>query len=142
MNNIEKEEELRQKFKVFVSEEKIIILVFFDVEMNTERSIDFTKLISRDVNNILNKDPKKKYHGIVDISAVKGKIANIPGSVRKIYADMMFHNQMKKIAIIGSGIFYEVVVNLIIQATGKKKGIRWFKTREEAIEWFNEKNGS
>ena len=133
--------ELREKFKVFISDKKIINLVFFDVELNTERSIKLTKLISDEVYDIFNKDPQKKYHGIIDLSAIKGKISNVPGSVRKIYSDISHHGQLKYVAIIGSGLYYEVVVNLIIQAAGKGENIKWFLSREEAIDWLKGKNG-
>lgn len=60
----------------------------------------------------------------------------VPGGSRAIYARIVGHPQIKKVAAAGANPLLSVAAKLILEASGKGDTLRWFTDKEEALEWL------
>ncbi len=74
-----------------------------------------------------------KVNSLVDLN----KAGKQPPAARKIGKDMFEHERIGKIALFGLHPVARVIASFVIGVT-RKKEIRFFKTREEAIAWLKE----
>jgi len=70
-----------------------------------------------------------------------GGMATTSGRGRKLYAEFGKKAKAKKVAIFGINTIQRVVAAFVMKAISKETGlkeIRFFKTKEEALEWLKE----
>ena len=70
--------------------------------------------------------------GLVDISKVS---SNAPAGSRKVFAEILKHPGIKKIAFFGASAVARVVISFVIIASGHKNA-KFFATEEESIKWL------
>lgn len=58
-------------------------------------------------------------------------------SARKIWAEFLKNDKIKRAAIFGGNVFIKTIATFVIAATGKKN-VRFFNTKEEARAWIKE----
>lgn len=124
------DEEIKESFKLFLDENGIINLIFLKAETKPEVSVRLAELVEEALLKILKKNPKKIYNSLVDFLTLGEKISYVSKEAREVYFRAMFHKQVRNIAMVGSNIYYKVVVNLILQLTNKGKTLNGFPVRK------------
>jgi len=86
---------------------------------------------------ILKENPQSKFNILLDIIDLGEKGGDIsPHETRESYTRMAALKQIKKIGIILSGNpILEVMANLLVKSVSKKKEIKFFRSRQEAMVW-------
>ncbi len=74
-----------------------------------------------------------KVNSLVDLN----KAGKQPPKARKIGIEMFEHERIGKVALFGLHPVARVIASFVMGVT-RKKDIRFFKTREEALAWFKE----
>ncbi|MFZ5554148.1 MAG: hypothetical protein ACOZCO_13610 [Bacteroidota bacterium] len=64
------------------------------------------------------------------------KIGKADSGARKAAGEAIKYGDFDKLALYGKNIFHTVAANLIITATGQRKRVRVFQTKEKAVEWL------
>ena len=64
------------------------------------------------------------------------EIGEVPPEARKRVADLVRSSDYDKLAMLGAGTLIKLGANLILQATGRGKQVRYFDSRTAAIRWL------
>ena len=64
------------------------------------------------------------------------KIGASDSSARKAASEALKDADYDKAALFGTNVFHTVAANLIIIASGKRKKVKVFRTKQQAIEWL------
>ena len=64
------------------------------------------------------------------------EIGEVPPEARKRVADLVRSSDYDKLAMLGTGTLIKLGANLILQATGRGKQVRYFDNRTAAIRWL------
>ena len=132
---IKSDKELGQAYNVFIDDNGIINVVSLKVIREAESNTRLAELIQRDVWEILNQDPQKRYDMIVNLLPV-GKGGYASSKAQRLYARIASHIQINRFAIVGGSIFVRTMAGFIIRAAGGDKTMKWFASGEEAIKWL------
>lgn len=115
--------------------DSIIVLKFNspieDVHENTRSS----ELIIQKINEILAKNPNKKFNWLIDLTTV-GKMKNMPSQSRKNYAELAKNKRIKKVAVAGGDVVVKTITNFIVNLTGRKNSFKWFDDAKSALAWL------
>ena len=130
-----KNDKVKKAYKVVLDDDGIINLYSHEVIHDPELNTRLAEMIESDVNFILNRDPRKTYHLIVDLTSIE-RGGHASSKARKTYNRIAANSQIKKFAIIGGSVFARTVAVFIIHAAGKGEKMKWFTTREECLNWL------
>lgn len=64
------------------------------------------------------------------------EMGEVPVEARRRVAELVKSSEYDKLAMLGSGTLLKLGANLILQATGRGKYVRYFDSRTEAIAWL------
>jgi hypothetical protein len=133
------DEELSKTFLVESNSDNVIlvdILVPEPEEYNNGRQSD---LVVEKIQQIRKENPEKVYSFLVDIS--KAETFSSPAAhTREVFADLAKNNPFHKAAIVGNSLLIQAAVNLLMTTTGRAGRVRWFRTREEALNWLKDQD--
>lgn len=130
-------DQISKYFEVFIDDDEIINVVIVDYEDDAKFHEYGTQFSAKEILKIFERNPEKKHRILFDISFLK-KFISIPSSqARKTWVRVLSHEQMERIAVIGSNVTYKVIFNFVISNVISKKG-RWFTDREKAVGWLKE----
>ncbi len=110
-------------------------LRFLADEHDEDNSVRQAELIEEEALKIFKKNPDKKYNTLVNLTPL-GRVSYLPGKARDIYKRITAHPQVGKVALVGGDIFIQIIVNFIMQVSGKKEAIKEFASLEEARAWL------
>jgi hypothetical protein len=127
--------ELQQAYEVSLDDDSTINLVSLHVVRDPESNTRLAELIEQDVERILDLDPDKRYCLMINLLPL-GNDGYASSKARKAYARISSHEQIRKFAIVGGGVFSRTLAGLIIRAAGRGQSVRWLASREEAVEWL------
>lgn len=63
-------------------------------------------------------------------------IGTVPPEARQQVAQLIKSSDFDKLAMLGSGSLIKIGANLILQATGRAKRVKYFDSREQALVWL------
>lgn len=63
-------------------------------------------------------------------------IGTVPPEARQQVAQLIKSSDFDKLAMLGSGSLIKIGANLILQATGRGKRVKYFDSREQALVWL------
>jgi len=136
MATIKSDKELKKTFEVFIDEEDIIWGTLLKEIKGLTDNARQVELIEEIVLEIFNKNPEKKYKIVLNLLPLgKGKVYTSAEN-RKAWARLAFHKQIEKCAVIGLSIILKTITNFVIRLSGRNKDIKWFSSKEKAIEWL------
>ena len=119
-------------FKVVDS---IIVLKFISPIEDVYENNRSSELIIQKINEILDKNPKKSFNWLIDLTTV-GKMKNMPSQSRKNYAELGKDKRIKKIAVAGGGVVVKTITNFIVRLTGRMNDFKWFDDTNSALVWL------
>ena len=116
--------------KLWVDKEKII-----NIQLIGSHDKENAESIIEEINELISKNPNCLI--LIDMD----KIVRPTSQARKLHAQNMRlqANYFKKTAIYGGNTLNRVIANFIIKASGRGDKVKYFRTRENAIEWLKEK---
>lgn len=127
---------IRKTFTVHLEGDNLVNVVFLDASTDRAQNKRQAQLIEDAIFDILNQDPGKTYKILVDITPIGG-FNYISEESKEIYMNMAKLRQFQKLAVVGKNLFLEMIVNLIMQASGKDLNFKWFTEKQEALAWLN-----
>jgi len=134
--NMASDEEIKKTFRLTVGEEGIL---YFEITGNVDdvaANVRQAELSTQCLKEALGKNPDQKFKCLVDLSAIS-KTAHYPSpQARQIFAETIDHKQLIKIAVIVPRILVQAVMNFILYAVNKKRKVKLFKTKKEALDWL------
>jgi len=74
---------------------------------------------------------------LIDLHQSKG----FSSSARKIWAEFLKNDKIKRAAIFGGNVFVKTIATFVVAATGKKN-VQFFDTKEGALAWIKEDQAS
>lgn len=129
------DESIKHSFEISQTESDLIRIVYKEGYTSPEENKRQAEVVEAAVMEIVNQDPSKNHDLLLDITNLNG-INYISPEAREIYGGMTKLQQLRKAAVVGSNTFLEIVVNLMMQASGKAANFKWFKNRTEAEDWL------
>ena len=114
--------------RLHLNEENILYITIVG-GLDEEKAIQIKKAVSK-----LKDISGRKWHTITDIN----KAGRITSEARKIFTDMSENGNSDKIAIFGGHPVARVLAAFVM-GVSKKKDMRFFKSKEEALAWLKEK---
>jgi UDP-N-acetylmuramyl pentapeptide synthase len=63
-------------------------------------------------------------------------MGSVPPEARRLVADLIKSQDYDRLAMLGHGTALRLGANLILQATGKGKRVKYFEDREKATAWL------
>ncbi len=127
--------QLLKTFKIEKLEKNIIFVEMFGSESEDANNGRQAELVSEAIMKVVNQDPKTLYNFLVDMT-LTGTVSRISPHAKEVYINLSKISNQDKAAVIGNNLMLEVSVNLLMQATGRGSSFKWFKDREEALEWL------
>jgi UDP-N-acetylmuramyl pentapeptide synthase len=64
------------------------------------------------------------------------EVGDVPVAARRRVAELVRSSKYDKLAMLGAGALLKLAANLILQATGRGKSVRYFDNRTDAIKWL------
>ena len=64
------------------------------------------------------------------------EMGDVPVQARRRVAELVKSSTYHKLAMLGSGTLLKLGANLILQASGRRKYVRYFDNRTAAIQWL------
>jgi len=64
------------------------------------------------------------------------EMGDVPAEARKRVAELVKSSEYDRLAMLGSGAILKLGANLILQATGRGKYVKYFDNRTQAIAWL------
>ena len=123
------------KYSELKVQDFVIILKFNSSIEDIEENIRSSELIIQNIHDILDKNPKKNFKFLIDLTAV-GKMKNMPSQSRKNYAEFAKNKRIKKVAVAGGDMVTRTITNFIVNLTGRKNAYKWFDDIKLALEWL------
>jgi len=134
------DEELRDAYSVFVDDDGILNVVSLAVVRDPESNTRLAELRYQEIMTVFDEDPERTHNMLVDLLSVKKGGYN-SSKARRIYLRLASHRQIRRFAIVGGSVFIRTMAGFIIRAAGKGRNMKWFSSREEAVEWLTKDRG-
>ncbi|OGY29862.1 MAG: hypothetical protein A3F35_02630 [Candidatus Woykebacteria bacterium RIFCSPHIGHO2_12_FULL_45_10] len=127
--------ELVGSFKVGLDEDGILILTFLHEEKDPEDNTRQSELVLGELSKVFSGEAGKQFNLLVDLTPVES--ANyVSDKSRELYLKAKMQDHLSKVAVVSSSILLRVFVLFVAQATGKGDSVKWFETKDEALEWL------
>lgn len=130
------DEELKKDFQIFVDKDGIINLISVGVERGVEDITRSTEIVEETLLKIFNENPDKKYKMFFDLSKMGNLRSGFSSSSRKIGVRIALNEQIEKVAVLQPSVFFKVIINFIINASGRGKIMKLFSDEEKALSWL------
>ena len=130
-------QDIRNSYKVYLEGDDIINLTFTQEQKDKEDNASQSELILEDFEEILKKNPGKKYKMLVDLSPV-GNASYISDRSKEIYSKSSVFKDLLKIAVVSTSLILKVITYTISITTGKSDSVRWFDSKNQALKWLSE----
>jgi len=130
-------QDIRNSYKVYLEGDDIINLTFTQEQKDKEDNASQSELILEDFEEILKKNPGKKYKMLVDLSPV-GNASYISDRSKEIYSKSPVFKDLLKIAVVSTSLILKVITYTISITTGKSDSVRWFDSKNQALKWLSE----
>ena len=130
-------QDIRNSYKVYLEGDDIINLTFTQEQKDKEDNTSQSELILEDFEEILKKNPGKKYKMLVDLSPV-GNASYISDRSKEIYSKSSVFKDLLKIAVVSTSLILKVITYTISITTGKSDSVRWFDSKNQALKWLSE----
>jgi len=130
-------QDIRNSYKVYLEGDDIINLTFTQEQKDKEDNTSQSELILEDFEEILKKNPGKKYKMLVDLSPV-GNASYISDRSKEIYSKSPVFKDLLKIAVVSTSLILKVITYTISITTGKSDSVRWFDSKNQALKWLSE----
>jgi len=131
------DQDIRNSYKVYLEGDDIINLTFTQEQKDKEDNASQSELILEDFEEILKKNPGKKYKMLVDLSPV-GNASYISDRSKEIYSKSSVFKDLLKIAVVSTSLILKVITYTISITTGKSDSVRWFDSKNQALKWLSE----
>jgi len=131
------DQDIRNSYKVYLEGDDIINLTFTQEQKDKEDNASQSELILEDFEEILKKNPGKKYKMLVDLSPV-GNASYISDRSKEIYSKSPVFKDLLKIAVVSTSLILKVITYTISITTGKSDSVRWFDSKNQALKWLSE----
>ena len=131
------DQDIRNSYKVYLEGDDIINLTFTQEQKDKEDNTSQSELILEDFEEILKKNPGKKYKMLVDLSPV-GNASYISDRSKEIYSKSSVFKDLLKIAVVSTSLILKVITYTISITTGKSDSVRWFDSKNQALKWLSE----
>ncbi|NTV44121.1 MAG: hypothetical protein HGA67_00290 [Candidatus Yonathbacteria bacterium] len=133
------DEQLREGFKVYRSEDESIIYVsFFHNETETDDNVRATELVIGDIQIIMSTAPGTVFAALVDTVPIGGGLRVVLPESRKKYAELISNDHVQKVAFLGTNDLVASLIGTIADLTGHPGKVKWFSDAEEAKDWLKE----
>lgn len=129
------DESIKHSFEVKKEATDLISVTFKEAFLDPDDNKRQAQLVEEDLIAIINQDPTSTFNLLVNILPIGG-FSYMSPEARETYGNLAKLRHLKKTAVVGNNTFLEITVNLIMQASGKALNFRWFKDRNEALEWL------
>ncbi len=130
------DEEIKKNFHLEKQAEDLIFIEFFDTETDEAGNGRQAELMVEAIMKEVNKNTKINYKFLVDLTKA-GTVTYMAPRAREVYAELPSFSNLDKAAVVGNSLVLEVMVNLLMQASGRASSFKWFKDIEEARKWLS-----
>jgi len=130
------DEELKKDFQIFIDGNGIINLISMGVERRIEDINRSMEIVEETLLKIFNENPEKKYKMFFDLSKMGNLRSGFSSGSRKIGARIALNKQIEKAVVLQSSVFFKVIINFIINASGRGKIMKLFSNKEKALGWL------
>ncbi len=124
-----------KSFNVFINEDGVLNIVFFEIKDSSEDKVIQMKSIRSSVVELLDKGDENGYDVMVDLSLVENHLSLFSSKARKIGVSLVSSKQLKKWAIVSNAKIMGVMA-LFVAKTAGKKDVKWFLDKDSATKWL------
>ena len=114
--------------RLYLGEDNILYITPCEGDTDKKRAIEASEVSLRLLNMV-----EGKVNTLVDVN----KVGKQSSGARKIWNEWAENEKVGKIALIGLHPVARVIASFIM-GTARKKDMRFFKTKEEALAWLKE----
>ena len=129
-------QDLQQTYKLSIEGENTITLTFTKILSEKESSKQAEVVVSK-MMDIFGKDPQKNFDLLIDLTQLETLPSFFTEESKGTYTTLSRHPQLARVAIVGANMFYKLITNFLMTATGKGTRIQWFENKSEALTWLN-----
>lgn len=130
-------EELLETFTI-EEEPELVAVTVVEAQQEEENNGLQAELLTEELIKLIAKDPGRKLNYLIDLTPV-GSLSYTSERARNAYIRLAkIEKNLRKVAIVGEGVFLKAIVNTIMGVIGKADSVKWFATKEEAREWIAE----
>lgn len=131
--------EIERALSVFTTEPDYLHLKFTVPQEDDADNTREAEIIRDKCLAIFNANPGKVFKVITDTTELAGR-GYVSKGAREIYKDLVKHPQIGKVAIVGETDFQTAVLEFVLFLIHTfNKRISWFKSKEEAMMWLEQK---
>lgn len=132
------DEELKKDFQIFINKDGIINLISAGVKRGVEDVTRSIEIVEETLLKIFNENPDKKYKMFFDLSNMRNLRSGFSSNSRKIGVRIALNKQIEKAAVLQPSVFFKVIINFIINASGRGKIMKLFSDKDKALGWLKE----
>lgn len=130
------DEELKKTFEITGDSEGILYFKMTGNVNDVASNIRQAELVAESLEKIFEDNPDRKFKCLADLSPI-GKTAHYPSpQARQIYAKILDYPQLEKVALVVPTTLVQAIINFIIHISSKRKSVKLFKNKKEALEWL------
>lgn len=129
------DEEIRKNFFLEKQGDNYIYIEFYDTETDEVGNGRQAELMVEAIMTEVNKNLNVNYKFLVDLTKA-GTVTYMSPHAREVYTKLPEISALDKAAVVGNSLVIEVIVNLIMQTSGRGNSFKWFKDKEEAKKWL------
>ena len=126
---------LKKTFRISVDNQEMIQIEFLKGVNDVTANVQQAELIKQNFLQIFQDNQDKKFNCLVDLSPIRIGAHYPSPQARQLYADVVDHPRMAKIAVIAPNVLLRSIMRFVVSAS-KKRGISLFKSRAKAIDWL------
>lgn len=128
-------EDLKNTFEVFMNKEGMLIARFNQLITDPDDNAKQAQMVVDGLIALAREHPGEKFNILIDLTPL-GRATYVSGETRKIYAQGMKDPQLRKLAVIGQSVAYQVVLDFIVSSINRQERVRWFGDVKKAITWL------
>lgn len=115
--------------RVFINKHGLI-----EIKVRGDQTIASVQDMGNEAMSLARRARKQKKPALILDNLLE--IGDVPVEARHRVAELVKSSDYDKLAMLGSGVLIKLGANLILQATGRGKQVRYFDSRTAAIRWL------
>lgn len=115
--------------KVFINKHGII-----EIKVRGDQTVASVQAMGDEAVRLANEQRKAGKSALILDNLLQ--MGDVPVEARKRVAELVKSSEYDKLAMLGSGTLLKMGANLILQATGRGKHVRYFDNMTHAVRWL------
>jgi hypothetical protein len=131
------EDDIFSQYCGIVSSGDLIVITFSKQVKDAIFSASLAEAVAERINAIAAAHPGQMFNSIIDFLPLENNVDSmVSAEARKIYSRLAAHPQARRFAVIGRNFFLKFAANILFRMAGNSEKMRFFDSREKALEWF------